>query len=124
MELKMAKIAVPAIALAAVLLTITTMAALSASRNVDLSGTIVTVNVGVYSDAACSQPCSAIDVGALSPGNTFTQKIYVKNTGTVPVTLSMSTSNWNPVLASNYLTLNWNLQNYVLKPLFSNSYFK
>jgi hypothetical protein len=98
----------------ATFLTLTTIAALSSSQNVDLDGTITAVNVEVYSDSGCTQPCSNIHVGTLSPGSTFTKTVYVKNTGTVPVTLSMTTSNWNPTAASSYLTLSWNRQNYVL----------
>lgn len=111
---KTLQIAVAAIALAGALITLTTIAALSASQNVDLEGTITSVNVNVYFDSECTQPCSTIDVGTLSPGSTFTQTVYIKNTGTVPVTLSMTTNSWNPTSASSYLTLSWNRQNYVL----------
>jgi hypothetical protein len=40
--------------------------------------------------------------------------VYVLNSGSVPVSLSMTTSNWVPSTASNYLTLAWNRQSYVL----------
>ncbi len=113
-NLKTVQIAAVSTALIAAVLTLTTIAALSASQNVDLEGTITAVNVEVYFDAGCTQPCSTIHVGALSPGSTFTQTVYIKNTGTVPVTLTMTTNNWNPTDASNYLTLSWNRQNYLL----------
>ena len=106
--------AATAITLIAVAITFTTLAALSASQDLNMNGTITAVNVEVYSDAACTQPCSNIDVGALNPGDTFTQSVYVKNTGTVPVTLSLTTGNWNPAGANNYLTLSWDRENYVL----------
>jgi hypothetical protein len=35
--------------------------------------------------------------------------------GTVPVTLSMTTGNWNPSSASSYITLAWNQENHVLQ---------
>ena len=108
------KIAVPLIALSLVLLTGVSIAALNASRNVDFNGTIATVNVEVYSNQACTQLCSTINVGSLSPDDTFTQTVYVKNTGSVPVTLTMTANNWNPAIANNYLTFSWNRQNYVL----------
>jgi len=111
---KFSKLAIIVISIAVVLTTLVTLAALSASRNVTLDGTITSVNVGVYSDAACTQTCTTINVGSLNPGSAFTQTVYIKNTGTVPVTLSMNTSNWNPAEASSYLTLSWNRQNYVL----------
>ena len=113
-NLKTAQIAAVSAAIIAAFLTVTTIAALSVSQNVILDGTISAVNVEIFSDEECTQPCSTIHVGTLSPGSTFTQTVYVKNTGNVPVTLSMTTSNWNPTSSSNYLTLSWNRQNYVL----------
>jgi hypothetical protein len=38
----------------------------------------------------------------------------VENSGTVPVTLTMSAGSWNPANASSYITLSWNRQNYTL----------
>lgn len=113
-NIRTAQLAAVLTVLIATLLTLTTIAALSASQNVSLEGTISAVNVEVYSDAACTQPCSIIHVGTLSPGSTFTESVYVKNTGTVPVRLSMTTNDWNPTSASSYLTLSWNRENYLL----------
>jgi hypothetical protein len=114
MNKKTANIATILAVLLATGLTLTTAAVLSGSQNVDLDGTITAVNVQIYSDAACTQPISTIHVGALNPGSTFTKSIYVKNNGNIPVTLTMTTNNWNPTSASSYLTLSWNRQNYVL----------
>ena len=113
-NLKITKMIMLPIVLTAVLLTLTTIGALSDSQNVDLNGTIATVNVDLYSDASCTQPCTTINVGTLNPGSTFTQTVYVKNNGSIPVTLSMNANNWNPTTASNYLTLSWNRQNQIL----------
>jgi hypothetical protein len=71
------------------------------------SGTILTVNVGVYSDSACTQPLTSISWGTISPGSTITRTIYVKNTGTAQITLSMTTNSWNPTSANGPLTLTW-----------------
>jgi hypothetical protein len=68
----------------------------------------------LYSDSACTQIATALNVGTLNPGNTATQTIYIKNTGNVPETLTMTTNNWNPASASTSLTLTWNRQNTVL----------
>jgi hypothetical protein len=107
-------LAASTIAIAGILITLTTIAALSASQTVPLSGTITTVNVEAYSDPACTVPCTALNVGNVNPGSTVTQTVYIKNTGTVPVTLTMAVSNWSPTNAGSYLTLSWNRQNYVL----------
>ena len=111
---KWGKIIVIALVTVAMALIVTTYAALSANQIVPLSGTISAINVGVYSDSACTQNCTTLNVGTLSPGGTFTQTVYIKNTGNVQETLSMTVNNWNPANASSYLTLTWNQQNTVL----------
>ena len=78
------------------------------------TGTITAVNVGVYSDSQCTQNCTNISWGNVSPGETATQTVYVKNTGNVPVTLTMTTTGWSPSNANSYLTLTWNQENTVL----------
>jgi hypothetical protein len=93
---------------------VTVLAALSASTTFPLDGTINTVNVEAYSDSACTQPLTGLNVGNVNPGSTITKTIYIKNTGSIPVTLTMAASGWNPVGASTYLTLLWNRQNDVL----------
>ena len=106
--------AVTALVLTAFALTLVTAAVLSSNQTVPLNGTITTVNLGVYSDVDCTQIASALNVGALNPGGTATQTVYIKNTGNVPETLTMTTNNWNPTNAPTYLTLSWNRQNTVL----------
>ena len=100
--------------LVAVFLTATTLAALTSNQTVTMSGTISAVNVGVYSDSACTQNCTSLSAGTVSPGGTTTQTVYVKNTGNVPETLSMTAIGWSPSNANTYLTLTWNQQNTVL----------
>ena len=95
-------------------LTVLTSGALTSSQSVQSSGNVTAVNVGVYSDSACTQNLTSIDWGTLAPGNSTTRTIYIKNTGTDPVTLSMTTSSWVPSNANTYLTLTWNRANYVL----------
>jgi hypothetical protein len=111
---KLSKLAIISISTTAMLMTLVTLAALSASRDVTLSGTLTAVDVEVYFDSACTQPCTTVNAGTLDPGSAFTQIVYINNTGTVPATLSMATSNWNPTYAGSYLTLSWNRQNYLL----------
>jgi hypothetical protein len=107
-------IAIMAIALAGLMITLAATAALSDSQTVPLSGTITTVNVDAYTDSACTIPCTSLSVGNVAPGSTVTQTIYIKNAGTVPMTLTMTVSNWSPSNANTYLTLSWNRQSTVL----------
>lgn len=108
--------AIIAIAVTGIFLTVVSAGVLTSSQSVTSSGTITAVNVGVYTDIACTTSCSSIDWGTLLPGNSTTRIVYVKNTGTVPVTLSVSTANWTPSNANTYLTLTWDRVNYVLAP--------
>jgi hypothetical protein len=111
---KLPKIAVIALVITAIALTATTAAVLSTSQIVPLNGSITAVNLGVYSDSACTQTVTTLNVGTINSGGTATQTVYVKNTGNVPETLTMTTANWNPSNASSSLTLSWNRQSYVL----------
>ena len=51
---------------------------------------------------------TAIDWGIIEPDSYTNQIVHVRATGTVPVTLTFNTSNWNPTNAENYITLTWN----------------
>jgi hypothetical protein len=111
--------AVIALVVTAIALTLTTAAVLSTNKTIHLngamdSGTINTINLGVYSDSDCTQAVTALNVGTLNPGGTATQTIYIKNIGNVAETLTMTTNNWTPTIAPTYLTLTWNRQNTVL----------
>ena len=102
------------IAATGVILTLATSALLSANQNVPVQGTVSAINVGVYTDSACTNNCTSLSAGTIAPGNTKTFTVYVKNTGTVPMTLSMITSGWNPTAANGPITLTWNREDYSL----------
>jgi len=105
---KLSSAAIIAVAIAGALLTVTTLAALNVSQNLTSSGSIAAVNLGVYSDSACTVPLTSISWGSIAPGSTNPTTVYIKNTGNVAETLSMSAGSWNPSTSSNYLTLTWN----------------
>jgi hypothetical protein len=90
------------------------LGALTVSQTFSNSGSITAIGVGVYSNSGCTTVLSSINWGTISPGASANYTIYVENNGTIPVTLTMTTGNWNPATASNYITLSWNTQNYVL----------
>jgi hypothetical protein len=87
---------------------------LIAQQNVPAQGhlgggiTTNTVNVGVFSDTQASTLCTNIDFGTLNSGNIVTKTIYIKNTGTITETLSMTVTDWNPQTATSSLFLTWN----------------
>ncbi len=90
--------------------------ALQTTRTLSSSGTIQTVGVGVYANSACTNPISAIPWGNLQPGSSQNFVCWIRNEGSSPSTLSLSTSNWNPSAAANYLTLSWNYGGQTLNP--------
>lgn len=108
------KLTATVLALLGIVLTAAAMAALSDSTSIPFNGTINTVNVEAYSDSACTQPVTALNVGNVNPGSSVTQTVYIKNSGTIPVRLSMAASGWSPTGASSYLSLSWNRANYLL----------
>jgi uncharacterized protein YcnI len=102
--------AIIAIMMVGLILTVTTAGLLSVSQSVSSTGTVnvTTINVGVYSDSSCTQALTSIDWGTLSPGNSITKLIYVKNTGNAPITLGMTKTGWNPTSANGPITITWN----------------
>jgi hypothetical protein len=103
-----------AIVTTGILLTLVTSGAILSTQQVPSTGTISAVNVGVYTNPACTTNCTSISWGTLSPGNSATYTVYVKNTGNVPVTLGMTTSGWNPSSADGPISLSWNREGTVL----------
>jgi hypothetical protein len=115
---KISVVTVLAIAALGLVLTYATAGVVSLSeaapltnRALSSSGSIRTLNVGVYSDYACSQSLGALDWGDLSPGDTVNRTIHIKNTGSAEILLSMTTTSWSPAGANGPLTLVWNREN-------------
>jgi hypothetical protein len=111
---KSANLVLMAVAAVAVVAVALVSGALVTSRKINSTGNIKAVGVGVYWDSACTNQTSSLDWGALAPGSTGSVMLYVKNNGTVPVTLNISFGGWNPTSAVTYLTPGWNCTNYVL----------
>ena len=104
-----------AIAATGLFLTLLTSGLLLTSQTVPSNGTVLsTINVGVYNDQVCAQNCTSINWSTIAPGSSTTKTFYVKNTGTLPMTLNMATSGWNPSNANGPITLGWNREGTVL----------
>jgi len=89
-------------------------ALLSASQTMTNTGTVTGKGVEVFWDSAGTNKTTLISWGTLSPGDTRSCLVYVKNVGYDPVTLSMTTSAWVPSNASRSISLVWNCTGYVL----------
>jgi len=93
---------------------ISTLAAMSNSRNFQNYGTVKTANIGLYWDSGCTNATSTVNWGALSPGTSSSVVLYVRNEGNVALKLALTTSNWNPFAAWSYMAVAWNRQGYAL----------
>ena len=89
---------------------------LSTQRTVNSSGSIKAINVGIFSDLACTQEVSSINWGTPEPGDVVTRTVYVKNTGNANMTLYLTVNNWTPVNASNYLSVTWDEESTLITP--------
>ncbi len=90
-------------------------AGIIATQTLSSNGVVKTVNVGVYSDSDCEQNCTSINWGLLYPGDLVNKTVYVKNIGTVPITLSMNIEKWLPEGVDDYLSLSWDQEGAVLQ---------
>jgi hypothetical protein len=102
----------------AVLVTTTTFAVVEAVSNGGVSnpGKLGAVNLGLYWDNACTNTTSAVDWGLLSPEAASNVTFYVRNEGSSAVKLNLTTRNWNPANACEYITLTWNREGQVFEP--------
>jgi len=99
-----------------VLLVGTLVSKLSPATVVIAGAAIIPNEVGVYWDSECSVVVSSIDWGTLEPGSVMNTVIYIRNEVEEPQFLSMSTINWNPSKASEYITLIWNYSGRLIYP--------
>lgn len=86
---------------------ITVSGLLTKSKILTSSGSVKSINVEVYFDSLCTQVANSLDWGTPGPGDIVNKTVYIKNSGTAPVKLSLMTSSWTPVEAANYITLVW-----------------
>jgi len=72
--------------------------------------------VGVYWDSNCTKRIFSIDWGTLTPGSTKSIVVYIRNEVEELIHLIMSTTNWNPSKASDYITLRWDYTGQRINP--------
>ena len=77
------------------------------SRPIRNQAAIKAVGVGVYQDPELSLQLTAIDWGVLEPGEEKNHTAYIKNESNVPITLTLTTENWSPSNASEFVVLTW-----------------
>jgi hypothetical protein len=90
---------------------ITAFGLLSNSKNIQSSGTVKAVNIGVYWDSSCTNATSTIGWGMLSPGESKNVTVYLRNEGNVALRSNLTVQNWVPADSSSYIGLVWNREN-------------
>jgi hypothetical protein len=76
--------------------------------NKGLINTLTTAgSLKVYWDSNLTNTVSTIDWGTIPPGGFGAITIYVQNTASAPVTLTLSATDWNPTSCVSYMTLIW-----------------
>jgi hypothetical protein len=102
-------------------LALTTYSAVNSSVALKASGTVSTTvtesvdtswasTLRLYCDNACSTPLTSLDWGSIKPGDSITKIVYLKNTGTAPLSLNLATANWEPSTAFGPLSITWDKQ--------------
>jgi hypothetical protein len=81
---------------------------LSNSITLSSEGTLKTVGVGAYWDAACTNEITTLNWGIVEAASTKNVLIYLKNEGSTLITLSLNVTNWNPTNAPTYISIGWN----------------
>lgn len=102
--------------LLATVLIIGTMAYLQEVKVIPSKGYVKTIGVEVYWDQEATELVTEIDWGILEPAENKTTLLYIRNEQNTNVTLSLNTTNWNPIEARDYITLSWNYTIQMLEP--------
>jgi hypothetical protein len=80
----------------------------SKSQSVPSKGQLTVINLGLYSDSACTSNLTTLDFGAITAGGASVIACWIKNTGNSNEALSLATNTWSPTNASQWLTVSWN----------------
>lgn len=66
------------------------------------------IKVGVFWDANATSPITAIAWGVIEPGDMVNKTVYIQNQANVQTFFTLTTNNWQPENASDFIALNWN----------------
>jgi len=71
-------------------------------------GLVTGDGLGVYWNQNCTNITSSLPFGRLDPRSSKSFILHLRNEGNTAIALNMTSENWNPTNAENYLTLTWN----------------
>lgn len=99
-----------------VLLVTVTFATYLQFYTVNAEGRVVGIRLELYEDVNATTLLTSIDWGFIDPNETKSHTCYVRSKSNVPVYLTLTTENWNPINASDYIVLSWDYDNTTLQP--------
>lgn len=70
--------------------------------------------LGIYADAGGSIKLKSINWGKITAGGNQTTIMYIENQSKTPLTLTCTLSNFSSIEATDYLSLDWDREGYVL----------
>jgi len=89
---------------------------LTAVLSIATTGVVTSAGLNAYWDSECTNEVTSISWGSIYPGGSTNVTIYLKNTGDVPMTLSLTTDSWDPSDAETYFTLTWDYSGVQIQP--------
>lgn len=99
-----------------ILLVTVTFATYLKSYTVNAEGRVVGIRLELYEDLNATTLLTRIDWGFIDPDETKSYTCYLKSKSNVPVYLTLTTENWNPINVSDYFVLSWDYDNATLQP--------
>jgi hypothetical protein len=76
---------------------------------------MIGIGVGIYWDNTCTNITDSLNWGFIDPNSNNNLTIYVRNEANSIVSLGLTTTNWIPSTAPNYISLIWNYSGQNLK---------
>ncbi|MEM3617882.1 MAG: hypothetical protein QXK47_02275 [Candidatus Bathyarchaeia archaeon] len=86
-----------------------------AAKQLYSTGRIVTVGLEAFQDQNCTLPLTEINWGTVTINSAYNFTCYLKSTSNMPANLTMYVDDFQPVNASQILTLTWDAENSILK---------
>lgn len=106
------------IVLVASAMVVSTFALFVIQKDIPGRGSIETIEpgIGLYLDQQCANVVSSVDFGLLEPGSSMDFTFYLKNEGNTDLSLNLTSRNWFPVEASEYMSLTWDQEGQQISP--------
>jgi len=89
-------------------------ATLMKQLNIQNRAKIETIGLKAYFEPECINEVTYLNWDIIEQQKNYT--IYLKNIGLTNITLTMTTTEWNPINVSNYVSVTWNYNNETLTP--------